>query len=70
MTLALLSKRVRDIGLAPLPLLIGAIASLALDDTVPDSFHRFALLSLFARQTPLGCLLATGWFIFSISLAG
>ena len=34
MTLALLSKRVRDIGLAPLPLLIGAIALLALDDTV------------------------------------
>jgi len=70
MTLALLSKRVRDIGLAPLPLLIGAIALLALDDTVLTRFTDLRFFSPFARQTPLGGLLATGWFIFLICWPG
>ena len=59
MTLALISKRVRDTGLAPLPLMIGAVVLLAIDDVVLTRFTDLRFISPFARQTPLGGLLAT-----------
>src|SRR4051812_3912876 len=50
MTLALLSKRVRDIGLAPMPLITGAIILLAVDGAVLTGFTDLRFLSPFARQ--------------------
>lgn len=68
--LALLSKRVRDMGLAPLPLMIGAIIVLAVDETVLTRLTDLRFLSPFARQTPLGGLLATCSIIFLICWPG
>lgn len=70
MTLALLGKRVRDIGLAPLPLMIGAIMLLAVDEAVLTRFTDLRFLSPFARQTPLGGLIATGSIIFLVCWPG
>jgi TPR repeat protein/uncharacterized membrane protein YhaH (DUF805 family) len=70
MTLALLSKRVRDIGLAPWPLMIGAIILLAVDVAVLARFTDLRFFSPFARQTPLGGLLATGSIIFLVCWPG
>jgi len=70
MTLAILGKRVRDIGLAPLPWMIGAITLLAVDEAVLARFTDLRFLSPFARQTPLGGLLATGSIIFLVCWPG
>jgi uncharacterized membrane protein YhaH (DUF805 family)/TPR repeat protein len=70
MTLALVSKRVRDTGLAPLPLMIGAIVLFAIDDVVLTRFTDLRFISPFARQTPLGGLLAAGSMIFLICWPG
>jgi uncharacterized membrane protein YhaH (DUF805 family) len=65
MTLALVSKRVRDIGLVPLPLIIGVTVLLAIDDIVLTRFTDLRFFSPFARETPLGGLLATGSIVLS-----
>src|SRR5439155_3772722 len=70
MTLALLGKRVRDMGLAPLPLMIGAIILLAVDEAVLTRVTDLRFVSPFARQTPLGGLLATGLIIFLVCWPG
>jgi TPR repeat protein len=70
MTLALVSKRVRDIGLVPLPLIIGVTVLLAIDDIVLTRFTDLRFFSPFARQTPLGGLLATGSIVFLICWPG
>ena len=70
MTLALVGKRVRDTGLAPLPLMIGAVVLLAIDDVVLTRFTDLRFISPFARQTPLGGLLAAGSMIFLICWPG
>jgi uncharacterized membrane protein YhaH (DUF805 family) len=64
--LALTVKRVRDTGLAPLPVIIGATILLTLDYYILARFTGVRFFSPFASHTPLGGLLATGWFVFLI----
>lgn len=64
--LALTAKRVRDTGLAPLPWIAGAIILLTLDQTILTRFTELRFFAPFAGHTPLGGLLATGWFAFLV----
>src|ERR1700754_2392317 len=69
-TLALTVKRVRDTGLAPWPVTIGAILLLMVDYAFLTRFTDVRFFSPFAGQTPLGGLLATGWFAFLVCWRG
>ncbi|HXO70063.1 MAG TPA: DUF805 domain-containing protein, partial [Bradyrhizobium sp.] len=69
-TLALTVKRVRDTGLAPWPVTIGAILLLMVDYAFLTRFTDVRFFSPFAGQTPLGGLLATGWFAFLVCWPG
>ena len=62
--LALFSKRVRDIGLDPLPWVVGTILLLVLDQAVLTRFTDVRFVSPFAQHTPLGGLVAAGSIIF------
>jgi uncharacterized membrane protein YhaH (DUF805 family)/TPR repeat protein len=64
MTLALVSKRLRDIGLVPWPLLIAAALLLAVDALGLTRLTDLRFFAPFAGHTPLGGLLATGATIF------
>jgi uncharacterized membrane protein YhaH (DUF805 family)/TPR repeat protein len=64
--LALTVKRVRDAGLAPWPVIIGATILLTFDYTILTRFTGVRFFSPFAGHTPLGGLLATGWFAFLV----
>ena len=70
MSLALLGKRVRDTGLAPLLLVVGTIILLAVDQAVLTRFTDLRFFSPFAQHTPLGGLLATGSIIFVVCWPG
>jgi uncharacterized membrane protein YhaH (DUF805 family) len=65
-TIALAAKRLRDIGLAPLPLMIGATILLAFDFFVLTRLTGVRFFSPLAGYTPLGGLFATGWMVFLI----
>jgi TPR repeat protein/uncharacterized membrane protein YhaH (DUF805 family) len=65
-SLALTAKRIRDTGFAPWPAIIGVIILLTLDHYLLARFTGVRFFSPFASQTPLGGLLATGWFAFLV----
>jgi TPR repeat protein len=68
--LALTVKRVRDTGLAPLPVMIGAAVLFTFDYYILTRFTGVRFVSPFASHTPLGGLLAIGWFVFLICWPG
>jgi TPR repeat protein len=65
-TIALAAKRLRDIGLAPLPLMIAATILLAFDSFILTRLTGVRFFSPLAGYTPLGGLFTTGWMIFLI----
>ena len=70
MSLALLGKRLQDIGLAPLPWVAGAIILLAVDQAVLTGFTDLRFVTPFAHHTPLGGVLAAGSIIFLVCWPG
>ena len=67
---ALTAKRVRDTGLAPLPVIVGATLLFTFDYYILTRFTDVRFFSPFAGYTPLGGLLATGWFAFLVCWPG
>jgi uncharacterized membrane protein YhaH (DUF805 family) len=65
-SIALVAKRLRDIGLAPLPIMIGVAILLAFDQFILTRLTGVRFFSPFGGQTPLGGLFATGWVVFLI----
>jgi uncharacterized membrane protein YhaH (DUF805 family) len=70
MTLALTTKRVRDIGLAPLPLVVAATAVLMVDHYSLTRLTELRFFPPFANYTPLGGLLAFTWLVLLICWPG
>jgi TPR repeat protein len=65
-SVALTAKRIRDTGFAPWPPIIAVIILLTLDQIILARFTDVRFFSPFAGHTPLGGLLATGWFAFLV----
>jgi uncharacterized membrane protein YhaH (DUF805 family) len=65
-TLALTTKRIRDVGLAPWPLIIGATAILMVDYYSLTRLTEVRFFAPFAKYTPLGGLFAVAWIAFLI----
>jgi uncharacterized membrane protein YhaH (DUF805 family)/TPR repeat protein len=66
MTLALTAKRIRDIGLAPLPVMIAAIVLLTFDYYFLTGLTGVRFFSPFGQYTPLGGLFAAGSMVLLI----
>jgi uncharacterized membrane protein YhaH (DUF805 family) len=64
--LAVTVKRVRDTGLAPWPVVIGVTLLLTFDYIILARFTGVRFFWPFGGHTPLGGLLATGWFAFLV----
>jgi uncharacterized membrane protein YhaH (DUF805 family)/TPR repeat protein len=68
--LALTAKRLRDTGLAPLPVIVGAAVLFTFDYFILTRFTGVRFFSPFAGHTLPGGLLATGWVVFLICWPG